>query len=161
MSSLAQRAAVRPRTTPPTPPAGVDPDTAVLQLAGEVRNEHALIIGPNALDLMCALIRRGAAEATLLRQGVRPERASADLAVATEIASTEQALSVFTHAPGRALTASGRLILRTAADPTGRLAQRIAEMLRLQGFSAVRARRAGDRTLVTGILPWFGRLATA
>jgi len=160
MSSLAQRAAVRPRTTPPTPPAGVDPDTALLQLAGEVRNEHALIIGPNTLDLMCALIRRGAAEATLLRQGVRPERASADLAVATEIASTEQALSVLAHAR-RALTASGRLIVRTAADPTGRLAQRIAEMLRMQGFSAVRARRAGDRTLVTGVLPWFGPLTTA
>ena len=159
MSSLAQRAAVRPRTTPPTPPAGVDPDTALLQLAGEVRNEHALIIGPNALDLMCALIRRGAAEATLLRQGVRPERATADLTVATEVASLEQAISVLDHAR-RALTASGRLILRTAADPTGRLAQRIAEMLRLQGFSAVRARRAGDRTLVTGVLPWFGPLTT-
>src|SRR5580658_3045272 len=160
MSSLAQRAAVRPRTTPPTPPAGIDPDTAVLQLAGEVRNEHALLIGPNALNLMCALIRRGAAEATLLRQGIRPQRATADRAVATEIASPEQALSVLAHAR-RALTASGRLILRTAADPTGRLAQRIAEMLRLQGFSAVRALRAGDRTLVTGVLPGFGPLTPA
>jgi hypothetical protein len=160
MSTLAQRAAVRPRTTPPTPPAGADPDTALLQLAGEVRNEHALIIGPNALDLMCALIRRGAAEATMLRQGVRPERATADLALATEIGSPEQALAVMAHAR-RALTASGRLILRTAADPTGRLAQRVAEMLRLHGFSAVRARRAGDRTLVIGVLPWFGPLTTA
>ena len=160
MSTLAQRAAVRPRTTPPTPPVGVDPDTALLQLAGELRNEHALIIGPNALDLMCALIRRGATEATLLRQGVRPERATADLAVATEIASTEQALSVMAHAR-RALTASGRLILRTTAEPTGRLAQRVAETLRLQGFAAVRTRRTGERTLVTGILPGFGPLTTA
>ena len=160
MSTLAQRAAVRPRTTPPTPPAGVDPDTAVLQLAGEVRNEHALIIGPNALDLMCALIRRGATEATLLRQGVRPERATADLTVATEVASLEQAISVLDHAR-RALTASGRLILRITADPTERLAKRVATMLRLQGFSAVRARRAGDRTLVTGVLPGFGPLTTA
>ena len=155
MSTLAQRAAVRPRTTPPTPPVGVDPDTALLQLAGELRNEHALIIGPNALDLMCALIRRVATEATLLRQGVRPERATAHLAVATEIASPEQALSVLGHAR-RALTASGRLILRTAGDPTGRLAKRVAKMLRMQGFSAVRARRAGDRALVTGVTPWLG-----
>jgi hypothetical protein len=160
MSSLAQRAAVRPRTTPPTPPAGVDPDTALLQLAGEVRNEHALIIGPNALDLMCTLIRRGVAEATLLRQGVRPERASADLTLATEIGSPEQTLSVLAHAR-RALTASGRLILRTTADPTGRLAKRVAEMLRMQSFTAVRARRAGDRTLVTGVLPWFAPPTTA
>jgi hypothetical protein len=160
MSSLAQRAAIRPRPTPPTPPVGVDPDTALLQLAGEVSGEHALLIGPHALELMCALLRRGATEVSLLRQGVRPERATADLAVATEISSEEQALSAMTQAR-RALAASGRLILRTTADPTGRLAKLVAQMLRLQGFSAVRARRAGDRTLVTGVLPWFGPFATA
>src|SRR5271157_610239 len=97
MSSLAQSAAIRPRPPHPAPPAGVDPDTALLQLAGEVRGEHALLIGPHALELMCALIRRGAAEVSLLRQGVR----------------------------------------------------------------AVRATGAGDRTLVTGVLPWFGPLASA
>ena len=160
MSSLAHRATARPRTTRPTPATGVDPDTALLQLAGEVRGEHALIIGPNALELMCAMIRRGAAEVSLLRQGVRPERATVDLAVATEIASPEQALSAMTQAR-RALVASGRLILRTNADPTGRLAKLVAQMLRLQGFSAVRARGAGDRTLVTGMLPWFGPFASA
>jgi hypothetical protein len=154
MPSRAHRAAVRPPTIPPTPPPGVDPDTELLQLVGEVRDEHALIIGPHALDLMCALIRSGAAEVDLLRQGVRPERATADLAVATEITSAEQALSVLAHAR-RALVASGRLILRTTADPTGRLARRVAQMLRLQGFSGVRARRAGDRSLVVGVLPWF------
>jgi hypothetical protein len=160
MSSLTHRTAVRPRTTARLPTPSVDPDTALLQLAGEVRNEHALIIGANALELMCTLIRRGAAEVSLLRPGVRPERGTADLAVATEITSQEQALSVMAHAR-RALTASGRLILRTTADPTGRLAKRVAEALRLQGFSAVRARRAGDRTLVTGVLAWFGPLTPA
>jgi hypothetical protein len=109
---------------------------------------------------MCALIRRGAAEVSLLRQGVRPERATADLAVATEIDTPEQALSALTHAR-RALAASGRLILRLTADPTGRLAKLVARMLRLHGFAAVRATRAGDRTLVTGVLPWFGPLASA
>jgi hypothetical protein len=160
MSSLADRAAVRLRNNPPPPAPAVDPDTALLRLAGEVRNEHALIIGPNALELMCGLIRRGAAEVSLLRYGVRPERASVDLAVATEIGSPEQALPVVAHAR-RALTASGRLIVRTTADSTGRLAKLVAQMLRLNGFSAVRARRAGDRTLVTGVLPWFGPLPPA
>ncbi len=160
MSSLSQRAAIRQRTPHPTPPVDVDSDTALLQLAGKVRGEHALLIGPHALELMCALIRKGAAEVSLLRQGVRPERATADLAVATEIGNPDQALSALTHAR-RALTASGRLILRTAADPTGRLAKLVAQMLRLHGFSAVRATRAGDRTLVTGVLPWFGPLASA
>jgi hypothetical protein len=159
MSSLAHRAAARPRTPPPTPATNADPDTALLQLAGEVGGEHALIIGPHALELMCALLRRGAAEVSLLRQGVRPEKATADLAVATEIASPEQALSAMSHAR-RALVASGRLILRINADPNGRLAKLVAQMLRLHGFSAVRARRAGNRTLVTGMLPWFGPLAS-
>jgi hypothetical protein len=163
MSSLAHRAAARPRTTSPTAAAAaaaVDPDTALLQLAGEVGGEHALIIGPHALELMCALLRRGAAEVSLLRHDVRPERATADLAVATEIGSQEQALSAMAHAR-RALVASGRLILRINADPTGRLAKLVAQMLRLHGFSAVRTRHAGDRTLVTGTLPWFGPLVSA
>jgi hypothetical protein len=133
MSSLADRAAVRLRNNPPPPAPAVDPGTALLRLAGEV---------------------------SLLRYGVRPERASVDLAVATEIGSPEQALPVVAHAR-RALTASGRLIVRTTADSTGRLAKLVAQMLRLNGFSAVRARRAGDRTLVTGVLPWFGPLTPA
>jgi hypothetical protein len=77
----------------------------LLQLAGEVSGEPALIIGANAPKLKCALIRRGAAEVSLLREGVRPERATADLAVTTEIGSPEQALSAMAHAR-RALAAS-------------------------------------------------------
>src|ERR1700722_19591434 len=130
MSSRAHRAIARLRTSHAAPLAGADQDTALLQLTGEVRGEHALIIGPHALEIMCALIRKGAAEVALLRQGVRPERANADLAVATEIGSPEQILSVTTHAR-RALAASGRLILRTSADPTGRLARLVVQTLRL------------------------------
>src|SRR5580658_6777061 len=59
MSSLAHRAAARLRTPSPTAATAVDPDTALLQLAGKVGGEHALIIGPHALELMCALLRRG------------------------------------------------------------------------------------------------------
>ncbi len=155
MSSLAHRAAARPRTISPTAATAVDSDTALLQLAGEVGGEHALIIGPHTLELMCALLRRGAAEVSLLRHDVRPERATADLVVATEIGSPEQASSAVVHAR-RALVASGRLILCTNADPTGRLARLVARMLPLHGISAVRTRRAGDRTLVAGTLACSG-----
>jgi hypothetical protein len=137
-----------------------DPDATLLQLAGKISGEHALIIGGNAVELMCGLIRQGAAEVQLLRPGVRPERASADLAVATDLATPDQLSSVMTHAR-RALAESGRVILRTTADPTGSMARLVAQTLRLHGFSAVRARRAGDRSLVTATLPWFGPLASA
>jgi len=163
MSSSTQCATVRRKPSPAAAFSGTDPDpdpdSALLRLAGEVRGEHALIIGGNDVDLMCALIRRGAAEVQLMRQGVRPERATIDLAVATDIANPDQVQSVMTHIR-RALTASGRVILRTAADPTGRLARLVTQTLRLHGFSAVRARRAGDRSLVTATLPWFGPLAS-
>jgi hypothetical protein len=153
-------AATRRPTTHAAASVALDPSTELLQLAGTVDGEHALIIGGNAIDLMCALISRGAAEVQLMRPGVRPERASADLAVATDIASPDQIMSIMAHAR-RALAKSGRVILRTSADPTGRLARLVVQTLRMQGFSAVRARRTGDRSLVTGMLPLFGPLATA
>jgi hypothetical protein len=133
----------------------IDPDAAVLQLAGPVRGEHVLIMGGSALEVMCALQRKGASEVTLLRQGVRPEQHTADLVIAAAVASLEHAASAMAHAT-RALTESGRIILRTVADPTGRLAQAIARMFRLQGFSGVRVRPTGEGALVVGSRPFFG-----
>jgi hypothetical protein len=155
MLSQARVAAVRQRVPYATQATAVDPDASVLQLAGEVRGEHALIIGAGGLELMCSLLRKGAAEVKLLRQGVRPEHAAADLAIATGIDSQDSAQAAIAHAR-RALADSGRLILRVVADPTGHLAQSIAQTLRLHGFSAVRVRRAGGCSLVAGALPWFG-----
>lgn len=155
MLSQARVAAVRPRTPYATKATAPDPDATLLHLAGEVRGEHVLLIGTGALEIMCSLLRKGAAEVKLLRQGVRPEQAVADLAIATEIDSQDRALAAVAHAR-RALTQSGRLILRIVADPAGHLAQSVAQTLRLHGFSGVRVRRGSTASLVAGALPWFG-----
>lgn len=155
MLSQARVAPARQRTPFATQATTVDPDATLLQLVGAVAGEHALIIGKGGLELMCILLRKGAAEVKLLRHGVRPEPATTDLAIATGIDSEERAVTVVAHA-SRALIGSGRVVLRIAADPAGRLAQKVADLLRLQGFSAVRLRRAGGCSVVAGARPWFG-----
>ena len=138
--------------------APANPASALFQIVGEVRSKRVLIIGSGALNIMCALLRRGAAAATLLRQGVRPEQHTADLAIAIEIGSEDRAVSAIAHAR-RALATSGRIILVTAIDPTRRLAEAAARTLRLNGFSAVRIRTIGDHALVAGEFAGFGAAA--
>jgi hypothetical protein len=134
--------------------ASASPASALLQLAGEVTSKRVVILGSGALDTMCSMLRRGAATATLLRQGVRPERQTADLAIAIEINSPDRVATAIDQAR-RALAISGRVILVTAIDPTRRLAQAAARTLRLQGFVAIRSLPVGDRTLVTAELVAF------
>lgn len=150
----------KPRPHPLPKATAISPAAALLQAAGEVRGEHILIIGSGALDIMCALLRKGAAAATMLRQGVRPEQRTAELALATGIDTMDHAESAITHAR-RALTTGGRVILATAVDPTRRLALAVARTLHMQGFSGVRIRTIGDRAVVAGELALFGPVARA
>jgi hypothetical protein len=55
-----------------------------------------------------------------------------------------------------ALGATGRIILRIAADLAQRQASAAADMLRKRGFSAVRIRTIGAWDFVTGEIPSFG-----
>jgi hypothetical protein len=160
MLSQARVSVAKPRQHYATQATRIDPDAAVLQLAGPVRGEHVLIMGANALEAMCAIQRKGAAKVTLLRQGTRPEQHTADLVIAAAVASLEHAASALVHAT-RALRESGRVILQMAADPNGRLARSVAEMLRLRGFSGVRVQPTSEGTLVVGTRPWFGPIARA
>jgi hypothetical protein len=139
-------------------PVDDDPDPALLNLLGEMNGEHVLLVGNNVLELMCALIRRGAGEVTLLRPAVRPEPQTVDLAIMAQVGSLDGAVTAIGHAR-RALTATGRVVLGIGADPSGRLAQGLRRMLRLHGFSAIRAVPLADRTLLSAELPLFGSLA--
>lgn len=134
-----------------------DPDPALLNLIGEMDGEHVLLVGSNVLELMCALLRRGAGEVTLLRPTVRPEPRTVDLAIIARVGSLDAAVTAIGHAR-RALTAAGRIVLGVGADPSGRLAQGLRRMLRLHGFSAIRAVPFADRTLLSAELPLFGSL---
>jgi hypothetical protein len=133
----------------------VGPDAILLQLAGEVRDEHVLIIGPRGLEIMCALLREGAAEAILLRDGMRRDSGPADLAIVTEAGSLDRMATTINLAR-HALGAAGRIILRIATDPTQRLARAAARTLKMSGFSAVRIRAIGGCAFVAGEIPSFG-----
>jgi hypothetical protein len=148
----------RPLETPRA--ISANPAAALLQLAGEVRSKRVVIFGSSALNIMCSMLRKGAATATLLRQGIRPEPQTADLAIAIEIGSPDRAASAVDHAR-RALAISGRVILVTTFDPTRRLAQATARTLRTHGFAAVRTQTIGDRALVTGELVGSGTVIGA
>jgi hypothetical protein len=150
----------RARPLETAPAVSANPASALLQLAGEVRGKRVVIFSSGALNIMCSMLRKGAATATLLRQGVRPERQTADLAIAIEIGSPDRIASAIDHAR-RALATSGRVILVTTGDPTRRLAQAATRTLRLHGFAAVRSQTVGDRALVTGELVGFGAATRA
>jgi hypothetical protein len=140
-------------------PVDDDPDPALLSLLGEMDGEHVLLVGNNALELMCALLRRGAGEVTLLRPTVRPEPQTVDLAIIARVGSLDAAVTAIGHAR-RALTATGRIVLvGIGADPSGRLAQGLRRMLRLHGFSAIRAVPLAGRMLLSAELPLFGSFA--
>jgi hypothetical protein len=131
------------------PSLGLDAD--LLQLADHLRGERVLIIGAGALELLCAVLRRGAKEASLMRLGTRPEEHSADLAIVTEGGRGDRALAAITSAE-RALTCAGRIILHLGADPAQPLSNMIVRTLRMHGFSAVRVHHLGNQAVVTGSL---------
>jgi hypothetical protein len=146
-------------------PASDDPasdNRALLDCAGEVAGEHAVILGcgvggSGTLELMCALLRRGTTAVTELRRGERPEPQAAELAIIANTTSAEDAVAAVAHAR-RALGPAGRVVVRVAADASGRLVRQVARLLRQHGFSAIRLRHDGVRTLLTGQLPMFGPL---
>jgi hypothetical protein len=147
------------KTKPPPqrhPPSEVpaDPTAGLLHAAGDVSDEHVLVVGGNALDLMCALFRGGVAEAILLRPGVRPDHETTDLVIVTEVKSLDYAAAAVMHAR-RALTKSGRIVLRVSATPERCPVREVARMLRTDGFASVRIRQFSDHAILTGEIPWL------
>ncbi len=137
-----------------------DPDAALVAYAGDVTGKHILILGHGTPAIICTLIRSGCIAATELRQTDRPEALTADLTIVPDVATLDAAAVAILHGR-RALRPAGRIVLRTAAEPSGNLGQGISSLLRLQGFSAVRRRDYGGRILVSADLPFFGPLVHA
>jgi hypothetical protein len=134
-----------------------DPSTALIACAGNVANDHAVILGHGAPAVICALIRAGCISATELGRCDRPEAHTADLAIVPDVGARDDAALIIRHAK-RALTSAGRIVLSFAAEPPGRLAQDISSLLQQQGFSAIRWRVFGARTMMSAALPSFGHL---
>ncbi len=149
----------RPRS-PAAGMSGTDPDAALVAVLGDVTDEHILILGHGALDVMCALIRAGCGAITELRQHERPEPQIADTVILPGIGSLDAAATIIGHAR-RALVPTGRILVRIVADPAGRLAPAIVRTLRVHGFTDVCQHRVGTEALLSAVLPMFGPLTHA
>jgi hypothetical protein len=131
-----------------------EPWAALLENLGEIEDEASIIVlGKDGPDLMCALMRAGAPNVTHLRSPERIESGSASLLIIPHLPSLDWLQTAL--APiRRALTENGRLVL--CIDPLPSMQTRVRAMLGLHGFTAIHARRASGRLIISAELPAFG-----
>jgi hypothetical protein len=117
-------------------------EAATTDWFGAVDDEdHILVLGGPGSELMCALLRAGAANVTHLRAHERPEAGSASLVIVPRLPSLDW-LATALPSIHRALTPTGRLMLR--AGPQAVTQTRIRRMLTLHGLSAIDATEHGQ-----------------
>ena len=147
-------AAVAPRRAPPLPLQPPEPWAALLEALGEIEDEnHILVLGRDGPDLMCALLRAGAPQVTHFRSYERLEADSTSLVIVPHVPSLdwlEGALSPIR----RALFANGRLAV--CVDPLPNTQNRVVRMLKLYGFTAIRASHATGSLVLSAEVPAFG-----
>ena len=125
----------------------------LLDCAGPIAGAHALVLGPAALEVLCGLIRYGAAAAACLRRDDRSTATpAADLVILPrcgKLTETAEALAL-AH---RALTPGGHVVLRDGESGRG---PALATLLAAQGFSHIRCRARPSGAVLTADLPFFG-----
>ncbi len=134
------------------PAAVQETNDALLEAAGPVVGEHVLVIGHDTPGIVAELACRGAAEITLLGPNARAEAATADVALVTGVACVGYAQRAV-EAACRALSRTGRIVLRSAAEADDDLADGMTRALRAAGFSRLRLRVAGGRVIASAYLP--------
>jgi hypothetical protein len=149
------RAARAPRhAPPPLPLQPPQPGSSLLDSLGAVEDEdHILVLGGAGPDLMCALLRAGAAQVTHLRSFERPEADSVSLVIVPQVPSLDWLASVLPRIR-RALMVNGRVAVCIDILPTTQNAVR--HMLSLHGFTAIRSSRAAGRLVLRAEMPAFG-----
>ncbi len=149
------RAAVAPRRAPPAPlHQPPEPGAGLLETLGAIEDEdHILVIGKDGLELMCALLHAGASRVTHLCSHERPEAECASLAIIPQVPSLDWLASALPSIR-RALIANGRVVVSVATQSITQTVVR--RMLAAHGFTAIRARNAGDRLVLRAELPAFG-----
>jgi hypothetical protein len=120
--------------------AGEEMETALLRLAGEVSDVHALILGEHGIELMCGLLHRGCAAVAAFRSGDRPEEGSYGLVLVPDagVFGTPEALIGVVR---RSLVPGGRLVVGGAAATLGRRLRLNRFVVHLAGSGRLRADR--------------------
>ena len=148
------RAAVAPRRAPPLPLQPPEPWAALLEALGEIEDEnHILVLGRDGPELMCALLRAGAPQVTHFRSYERLEADSSSLAIVPHVPSIDWLEGALSRIR-RALFANGRLAVCVAPLPNTQ--NRVARMLKLHGFTAIRASHAAGSLVLSAEVPAFG-----
>lgn len=153
---------------PPAPVPGHDgyphplsaAEAALLTVADPSPESRVSLIGPNTLELLCALLRHGSTDVSATRVCDRPHAGTADVAIIAHVLSPDCLERAIAHAR-RVLAPLGTVAIHLAADPADALSQQAGRLLLLHGFNAVRVFDHGGETLLRGELPLHGRLACA
>jgi hypothetical protein len=118
---------------------------------GPVEDEdHILVLGGQGPELMCALLRAGAANVTHLRAYDRPEADSASLVIVPRVNSLDWLATVLPSIR-RALTATGRIVLLAGTQPA--TVTQIRRMLRLHGLSVIHVQTTSDGQAISAERP--------
>jgi hypothetical protein len=142
----------RTRASRVAPPTDGDADN-VLDCAGPIAGAHVLVLGPAALEVLCGLIRCGAATVTCLRRDDRSTATpAADLVILPRCGDLEAASEALALAH-RALAPGGHVVLRDGGS--GR-APALAALLAAQGVFHIRCRARPSGAVLTADLPFFG-----
>jgi hypothetical protein len=118
---------------------------------GPVEDEdHILVLGGQGPELMCALLRAGAANVTHLRAYERPEADSASLVIVPRVNSLDWLATVLPSIR-RALTTTGRIVVRAGGQPG--IVTQIRRMLTLHGLSTIHVQTTSDGQVVSAERP--------
>lgn len=135
-------------------------DAALLRLADPRTDSRVSLIGPNTLELLCALLRQGCTDLLATRVCDWPQANSADVAVVAHVVSPDCLARAVAHAR-RILAPLGTVVVQVAAGPADALVRQADQLLLLHGFDAARLREVAGQTLLRAELPLHGRLACA
>jgi hypothetical protein len=150
----ALRPALRVVFSQPAPDPALRRAETTIESLRDLSGEHALLIGQDS-EIMRELAARGCRDVTVLPANEQPKPGSYDVVIVAS-AGTAEAASVAIMLARQGLSPFGRIVVRTAADPSAPLRHSIERRLAQHGFSMVRVRRVGDRDVFTAELPLFG-----
>ncbi len=135
-------------------------ECALLALADPCLDSRISLIGPNTLELLCALLRRGNTQVSATRVSDWPQSGTADLAIIPHVTAPDALERAVAHAH-RILLPLGTVALHLAADPADKVIQQTRRLLLLLGFGAIRVRDFSGAALIRAELPLHGRVACA